>query len=123
MIVQTVLSLKGIQSESQSPLVSSVQRVFLDCFRIAYFISGHVINNSASCLRGFYNLAVRYPFEFLDKLGNILRKTEVTSVSLPCILQTLLQCSTWAQLGLTEILVSLSLFYSEILICFSFCRD
>ena len=49
-------------------------------------------------------------------MGNILRKTEVSFVDLSCILQSYWQCTTWAQLGPTEILVSLSLFYSEILV-------
>ena len=47
-----------------------------------------------------------------SRLGDILRKTEVSFVSLSCILQTLWQCTTWAQLGPTEILVSLSFWVS-----------
>ena len=35
---------------------------------------------------------MRDPCEFQDELGDILRKTEVSFVSLSCILQTLWQC-------------------------------
>ena len=47
----------------------------------------------------------RDPCEFQDVLGDILRKTEVSFVPLSC-----------SELGPTEILVSLSFFYSEILV-------
>ena len=43
----------------------------------------------------------------------LLRKTEISCVSLSCILQSLWQCTTWEQLGPTEIF---SYFKSEILI-------
>ena len=53
---------------------------------------------------------MRDPCEFQDKLGDILRKTEVSFVS-----YHVLYCGN-AQLGPTEILVSLSFSYSEVLV-------
>ena len=40
---------------------------------------------------------MRNPCEFQDELGDILRKTEVSFVSLSCIVQTLWQCQVIIQ--------------------------
>ena len=67
----------------------------------------------------------RDPCEFRDKLGDILRKTEVSFVSchvLYCgnaqlgLMYSIVAMHNLGQLGPTEIVVSLSFSYSEILV-------